>query len=477
MKKSKAILLAIALVLMFGAKYAPPILGLDEIGMATLGVFAGTILLLIGVDLIWPSFLSLFAFAFNGVYTLNESIRLMFGNSVFWFMLINGVVIGVIERTGLLKRVALGIACRPFTKRNPWLFLAAFYLSCFVCGSLMNTTAVALLFFAIAAEVLNVLGIEKGSRFGSLFMFGTLVFSNISHALTPFGHSVTMVGIQYFADYQGLNFLQYSLMGYLCGVLGLGLVLLALRFVFKMDVSPLTGFEAEQLVQQLGPVKPEEKLSAVLLGGIILWWMLPTLLQKPFPELYHFVSSQLGIVAPLFVALCLMCVIHVNGKPLMNISTDVKNAPWAACYPVGIALFLGTALSNEKTGIIPAVSGAAAPLCQGLSPLVFVGVITFLVMVLSNFSSCTLSVTIGALITTTLMGGGAITGVHGGAMSLALVISAQAAYATPPASAPAAIFSGLGWQDSSHQFRYGLFFGTIFWVVGMIIYCIASRLF
>lgn len=101
MNTKKKILLVISLVLMFGFKYFPPIMGLNPIGMATLGITVGTIILLIGVNLIWPAFLCMLAFAVNGVYTLNQAIAGTLGGSIFWFMLINAMVIGAIEKTGL----------------------------------------------------------------------------------------------------------------------------------------------------------------------------------------------------------------------------------------------------------------------------------------------------------------------------------------------------------------------------------------
>ena len=115
------------------------------------------------------------------------------GNSLLWFMMLNGVLISSIEKTGLYRRAALWIACRPITRKSPWLFLFALLLSCLLCGSLMNTTAVYLLFLALSTEVLQQLRVEKGHPFAGIFMIAVMAVSNISHAITPFGHSVTIM--------------------------------------------------------------------------------------------------------------------------------------------------------------------------------------------------------------------------------------------------------------------------------------------
>ena len=193
MKDSKKWIIAISLIFMFCPKYLPPLFGLNQTGSITLGIAIGTLILLLSVSLSWPVFLCMFAFAFNGVYTLNEVLRMCMGNSLLWFMMLNGVLISSIEKTGLYRRAALWIACRLITRKSPWLFLFALLLSCLLCGSLMNTTAVYLLFLALSTEVLQQLRVEKGHPFAGIFMIAVMAVSNISHAITPFGHSVTIM--------------------------------------------------------------------------------------------------------------------------------------------------------------------------------------------------------------------------------------------------------------------------------------------
>lgn len=213
MNTKKKILIAVSFVLMFDFKYFPPVMGLNPTGMATLGITVGTIILLIGVNLVWPAFLCMLAFAVNGVYTLNQAISGTLGSSIFWFMLINAMVIGAIEKTGLLRRVALWLVCRPIAKKSPWMFLGIFVLAELICGSLMNTTAVCLLFLALAKEIMDAVHVEKGSRFGATMMVVGAAISNVSHAITPFGHSNTILSINYFADLGTPDFGQYCVIG------------------------------------------------------------------------------------------------------------------------------------------------------------------------------------------------------------------------------------------------------------------------
>lgn len=474
MKPYQKVCTILALILMFGGKYFPSVLGLNPVGMATVCIFIATVLLLITVSLSWPVLLMLFAFAFNGIYTFNGAMKDCFGNTIFWFVLFNSIAIGAIERTGLLKRIALNLISNPIAQKSPWLFLITFYTALLLCGSVMNTTAVTLLFFALMFEVLKALDIQKGNRTGINMLFVVMIMANISHAATPFGHTITMMSINNFAELGGFDFGQYTMWGYIVSVVGLVATLLMAKFCFKLDASALENFDASVLKKDLGVMKREEKIAAVLLAGIIIWWMLPTILQNINADLYKLFNSQLSYVAPVAVAIIIMSLIRVDGKPMMNLSADIKNAAWGAALPVAASMFLGTALSNADAGVVDAISTAATPLCANLSPFVFVAIICLLVLVMTNFTSCTLSITVGSIVAVALISGGAIGGVHTGALAVAMAMCAQAAYATPPASGPAAIYSGYGWTQPGEQLRNGFVYAFVWYAVAMVAYLVIA---
>ena len=137
-------------------------------------------------------------------------------------------------------------------------------------------------------------------------------------------------------------------------------------------------------------------------------------------------------------------------------------------------MFFGTALQNEEAGIIPVLSGAIAPVVSKLSPIVVVAVITLIIMLMSNFTSCTISVMLGCIVALTLIEGGAVTGINYNAFIVACTFAAQAAFATAPASGPAAILAGQGWIKPAHQLRTGLCFGFMWWLVAMVAYMVMS---
>lgn len=220
-----------------------------------------------------------------------------------------------------------------------------------------------------------------------------------------------------------------------------------------------------------------EKIAAFMFVGIILYWLIPSFIQNSLPTVYSFMNSQLSFIAPFIIALILMCLIHIDGKPMMDVKQEFKNVPWGPMFMIAIAMFLGSVIQNKEAGLVDTLSAAAAPLFSGMSPVLFVGIISLLCIILTQFTSNTLCLMLAGSVALALMGGGAITGVHGGAMSLALGISASCGFATAPGSAPAAILAGQGWIDSKRQMKMGFISAFAFWIMSLVAYVAAAAIY
>ncbi len=60
-------------------------------------------------------------------------------------------------------------------------------------------------------------------------------------------------------------------------------------------------------------------------------WLLPGIIAPVLPEVASAISS-LGTPTPAMIGACLLCVLHVEGKPLMNFNEAVaKGCPGVLC--------------------------------------------------------------------------------------------------------------------------------------------------
>ena len=139
-------------------------------------------------------------------------------------------------------------------------------------------------------------------------------------------------------------------------------------------------------------------------------------------------------------------VMSAKGKPLMNFGDAVsKGVPWGAVFMVAATSVLGSALTNSDVGITAVVSNALSPIIGGMPPLVFVLFVALATVIITNFASNTVTVTLMYSISLPLVYGGAIAGVNPAALTCVIGACACVACATPPSTAHAAIAAGTGW--------------------------------
>lgn len=465
----KWFLIAISVFLMFGNRLFPTAFGLNAAGVSILCIFLGAMILLLFVNLAWPLLLCLLAYPVCGVYTISEALNMTLGSSVFWLVLLSGMLVSVLDECGVIKRIAIYFLNLRFVKKSPWIFVGTLFLCTLLIGSIMDPTALIVVMTALTGEILNALGVKKGDRFGEMLMLGILVFVGLSFGTTPIAHAVPMVIMPMFANVASINFLQYSIPGYISHLLFFVIYMLTMKYIFKVDVSCVKNADLSELQNELGPMSKRAIISSIIYVGVILLWFLPNMLQGVFPGFYEFMNS-LGEVSPLIAGTAAMCIIRVEGKPVMDLVTQIKTgAPWTACFPVATALILGGSLSNPEAGIIDMISTAATPTLSHVSPFVFVIIICCVATLVTNFTSNTVTATLLSTISVALIEGGAISGVNAGALCFCIGATTALAFTTPPGSAYATIVQTTGWLPMKKQISYGSFYALLGLIVTVLV--------
>ena len=137
---------------------------------------------------------------------------------------------------------------------------------------------------------------------------------------------------------------------------------------------------------------------------------------------------------------------------------------------VAATSILGSALTKPDAGITAAVGAGLKPLIGSLNPLVFVLFVSLATVVITNFASNTVTVTLMYSVSLSLVNSGAVTGVNPAALTCVIGAGACVACATPPSTAHAAISAGTGWLKTDTMLKYGLLWSVaaavLFAVVG-----------
>lgn len=456
MNSKKWVVTALGLFLLFANKLLPVIPGMNETGTSVVCIFVGTILMLILVDLRWPCFLCVLAFATNGIYTLPNALSVAFGHNLFWLIALSGMLLGVLEDTGIIRRIAISIITCPLSKKGPWFFVglllfASLFIGCFIDGSCCM-----ILMLALTAEILNSLKLKPGSKSAALLVMGVFMMVSISYGTTPFGHSspVALMAMYAEAGFDTLDFATYCIPGMASALLLLILTMVALKVVFRLDTTPFSAYDADALRAELAPINRAEIVSGLTYVAVIIVWLLPNLVGWFAPEVAAFVSG-LGINAPLIVAICFLCVYRIDGKPLFEISTRLEKAPWVPAILVGVNMLLAAAVQLPEAGFQQFFVNTLGPSLSAVPPIAFVIALSAGTILMTQFCSNMLSAVVFTSIAIPLISSGVVQGVEAGALCFAIALGANAAFCLPTASVQASLTYTSGWVPPRMQASFG----------------------
>ena len=257
--------------------------------------------------------------------------------------------------------------------------------------------------------------------------------------------------------------------------------MLLTKFVCRPDTDRLRNLDNSILKAEMEPMTRQEKYTLIVFILVVAMWLLPGIIDPVLPTIASAISG-LGTPFPPMLGMCLLCLIHVDGKPLLNFNEGLtKGVPWGAVFMVAATSILGSALTNEEAGITAVVSDALSPVIGNMSPILFVLFIALATVIITNFASNTVTVTLMYSISLPLVYNGAITGVNPAALTCVIGACACVACATPPSTAHAAIAAGSGWLKTDTMLKYGLLWSItaaiLFAVVGypiasIIIFCL-----
>lgn len=458
MSGKKIAVTVLSFFLMFFCQYVPPVLGLSALGMQVAGIFIGTVLLWLFVSTTWPSVLCIIAFVMTDLYSYSSALSASMGGWIVSFVLFSSMVSYSLGQTGFLRRCAVWFITRPFTKKNPWLFLGLLFLGPLVIGSFMSPIPAFIVFVPIAEQIFEELGYKKGDRLPQMVILGILFFASLSTITTPIAHTVPILSMSVYEQIAGgatIDFVKYTVFGVVSGIVIYLVVMALMYFVFRPDVSRFKNLDVSRISGEKTAMTPQERYTLIIFVAVVALWMLPGLIQNVFPAAYT-VLNGLGTPTPAMMGVVALCLIHVKGKPLMNFSEGIsKGVPWGAVLMVAATGILGSALTNEDVGITAVVSGSLEPVIGNMSSVLFVLIVSLFTVLLTNFASNTVTVTILCNIAVPLALTGTVANVNPAALASVIGAGACVACATPPSTAHAAIAAGTGWLDTGVMLRHG----------------------
>lgn len=475
--------LIVSLLFMFGFKYLPAPMGLSTSGMQVIGIFIGTLILWLTVSIDWPSILLLGALALIPELKFKSILSGAYGDTTFVFLMFTFIITYALSKTSYIKRIALSFITSNLAKKGPWFFVILYGLSIIFLGMFISPTVLFFVYLPIHEEICTLLKLSKGNKLAAMLMMSTVIFCGISSGMTPIAHVFPLIGMGLYADMYGvaIDYARFMMVGIPVGLLTFVMVLLAFKFILKPDMTPLLSFDVNKMKGQEEKITLSEKIILAVFIFVVILWVVPGLLKLLITSgsLYNFLVwfDSLGTAMPPLIGIIILCIVRINGKPLLNIGEAMsKGVSWPSLIMCAGTLALGSALTNADIGFTAWLSAVLSPKIAVLSPTLLVFIFALWAAIETNLSSNMVTATLvssAALSITTSM-----TSINIPGIIIAIGIMASYAFATPPAMPCVAVAGSSGWTNTMQMMFYGfiaMFVGIL--MVTFVGYPIAMLLF
>ena len=449
--------LSLAVIAVFW--FLPPVGEITVIGMRTIGVFIGTVLLLSLVDTLWPVFFAFILLNLTGVMTLNEILAGSIGNWIITFVMLSFVLTAALNDAGFTSRLTAWFMTRGFVSKSPWAFVYAYWGISAIVGMFMDQVPAAAFFLGFSAKILQQLGYGRKERFSHMLTIGSVFAVNIGGAATPISHSLALLGMGIYEEATGqpLSMFTYLAFGVPAGIVCFILMCILLRALMKPDMSKFANLDVKAIVGEQKPMDLKEKTVVTVFGITVILWILPGLLGLFLPSSNPVLAflNQFSITFWALLAVVVLAVLRINNKPIINLKQNLEQGfPWGVILFISIGVLLGSAVSSDKVGLSAFVSNNLTPIVGGMSPVLIVLIFALVTTAITNFSSNVTTITVMTGVAVAVAN--SVPSLNPVALALTTTMCGSLAFVLPSSFAPIAMLHMDENSDGGTVIRYGV---------------------
>ena len=426
---------------------APAPDGLSNEGKNAIGIFVMAIILWV-TNALPLSMTGLFVIALLPLLEVMSSKEAfsLFGNKAVFFILGAFILASSMLKTGLSKRIALGIISR--FDSTPRKLVGGIMVTCAFLSFIMPEHAVAALMFPVVAVIASSLNLKPlDSNYGA-FLFLSLAWGTIIGGVgTLLGGARNPLAIGLLKESTGFDI---SFFDWFVAVVPIVFVMLAIGFIvlnifFKIDITDVKPAKSalKNELEGIGKMTEYEKKAGIIIMFTILSWI--------------FLGNILGLAV-----IAILSSVSLFMFNILDWDDVESNVNWGIILMYGGAIAIGSALT---------VTGAAEWIANFvlnniiLTPLILILVISFVSIFLTEGISNSACVAILIPIGFSL---GDVVGIHPIAMVYLIAVPSGLAFILPMGTPPNAIAYSSGYYEIRDILLPGLILNLTSWIVFII---------
>ena len=441
-------------------RFVPPFGGLTEMGVGIVGTFIGAVYGWIMIDMLWPSVLALVGIGLS--IGMNQMMVASFGSLTIVAMIVCMMAIGVAMKNGAFTWLAMKLLTNKAMAGRGWTILTVILLLAWLVGS-FNPIIMMMIFASFMISMFEQVGVKKDDKLVVIMFLAVAYQLMCGQILFPFMGT----GLTYLMAYNNMfpnlpiPMGQYLTMMIIMGLVMLVVLLVLLKFVFRVDVSPLSNYKPQG--EGVPPATKGQKYALIL----FVVFMLANVVMIFAPGAIKHFLEQFGIVG---IAMLMGAVVPLikdeNGKSLGNLEELLSMANWGQIMMVGYIMVVSTQMMMPTTGISAFMANFIKPF-MALPPMVFIVVVMVFCLILTNVANNMLC---AILCMPFLVNFGSMMGMNPVGMVCLMFIITEFALATPAASPVTGVaFSYTNWVSSNQMMKYGVLLSVILFVVFLIV--------
>ena len=436
------IALAAGLLLLF---FLPTGEHLTPVGVRVIALMLPMLYLWLTTNTHWTCLLALALLVTTGAMSANEVWAGSLGSFVVMTVIAYMLLNVCLKETGVIDRIALWFITRRFVRGRPYLFLAMFFLSNLLIGMFMENLTLAIIYIGITEGIARHLKLEKGEPLYTVLFTGVMWGNVLVACCSPVAHVLPNVLIALLETQAGLrvSYAAWFAYGSVFAAMMFCVMMLVIR-LWNPDTSAFRHYDPEELRASAAPLGKAGVIASLTFLAVILLSLLPSSLGA-YP--IFAAVNRWGNAVPALFAICLLALIHVDERPVLDVPAAMRQLPLPSVIFAGTVSVFAVPLSSEATGITPWLGSLLVPALGGrpvwLTLVVLLALAILMTNFLSNMVTQILFFNIGLIL---LRGSYSMA-----AFCILIGVASGIAVATPSANIPSPLFFGPGHISMDRQ--------------------------